>query len=66
MINPDTIEDEAEYEDVYNDIKDQVISFGQIKSMIIPRKNQCFDNKIIGRVPLKMRLLNTSLNIGLC
>ena len=50
MINPDNIEDEAEYEDVYNDIKDQVITFGQIKSMMIPRKNERFNHRVIGKV----------------
>ena len=54
MVNPDTIEDEAEYEDVYNDIKDQIISFGQIRSMIIPRKNEGFDERIVGKVSLRL------------
>jgi len=50
MINPETIEDDTEYEDIYNDIKDQIVNIGPIRSLIIPRKRDGYDSKIVGKV----------------
>ena len=44
FINVDKIEDDEEYELVYNDVKEELLKVGKINSMLIPRKKDGYDS----------------------
>lgn len=50
MVDPNEAEDDAEFEDIYEDIKNEVIRFGQVRSILIPRKKDGYDGSCLGKV----------------
>jgi len=50
MIDPNELEDDQEYDDIYEDIKGEIVGFGPIRSILIPRKKDGYEGSCLGKV----------------
>jgi len=56
MVDPNELEDDAEFEDIYEDIKNEVIRFGSVRSILIPRKKDGYDGPCLGKVIIPLMI----------
>ena len=50
ILDRDEIENDQEYDEVYEDIMNEMIIYGQVQSMIIPRRKDGYEGSCLGKV----------------
>jgi RNA recognition motif-containing protein len=60
MVDPIEIENDSIFEEIYEDIKEEISKIGAIRSMIIPRKRDGYLGTCLGKVYIEFENINAA------
>jgi hypothetical protein len=60
MTNPQELENDSTFEEIYEDIKEEILKIGPIRSMIIPRIKDGYQGSCLGKVYIEFENINSA------
>lgn len=60
MVDPQEIENDGIFEEIYEDIKEEILKIGSIRSMIIPRRKDGYQGSCLGKVYIEFDNVNAA------